>query len=73
MNFDYDMMQVKVQDMMREAEQRRLADEAQAGQDPYESLALSLEKVSRQISERFARRPQIPVVQQSAEVCCTPA
>jgi mannitol-1-phosphate/altronate dehydrogenase len=74
MTFDYDDVKLKVQEMMREAEQRRLAHEAQAEEnDPYRSLALNLEKISQQITERFSRRPQIPVVPSTVEGCCNPA
>jgi hypothetical protein len=73
MNFDYTAMQYKVQDLQREATQRRLAREAQAENEATRSLALHLEKISQQISARYAHKGQLPVVPISAEVCCSAA
>ncbi len=72
MNLEYTMLQHKTQDMLREADQRRLAREAQA-EDAFQSLSLNLEKIGQQISARYARKSQIPVVPAAAEVCCNPA
>lgn len=73
MNLEYTILQHKAQDMLREAEQRRLAREAQT-EDAFQSLSLNLDKIGQQISARYARRSQIPVVPVCAsEACCNPA
>lgn len=60
-------MQQKISDLRKEAEQRRLAREA----DTYDSLADNLEKIRQQLIERYTRKPQLPITHTCTEQCCT--
>lgn len=59
-------MQQKISDLRKEAEQRRLAREA----DTYDSLADNLEKIRQQLIERYTRKPRLPVTPTCTEACC---
>lgn len=70
MNMEYLIMQQKTADFLKEAEQRRLAREAQADAGNFDSLAANLEKIRLQLVERYTRQPQLPV---TPDGCCAPA
>ena len=67
MSMEYLIMQQKISDLRKEAEQRRLAREA----DTYDSLADNLEKIRQQLIERYTRKPQLLITHTCTEQCCT--
>jgi hypothetical protein len=73
MRMEYLIMQQKTSDLLKEADQRRLAREAQANEDSFGALATNLEKIRQQLIERYTRKPQIPIVPVCTETCCTTA
>ena len=70
MNMEYTIMQYKARDLMQEAQQRRLAHEAQTEDDAYHALAANLEKIRQQLGERYTRKPQLPIAPAHTEACC---